>query len=212
MSPIMEQHKIYKMNQQKIWVTSDLHFGHSNIIKYSPKYRGHLTSVDEMNRELVTNFNKDVSEDDHTYILGDIGFCSPEKVMDFLKQMNGTKTIIHGNHDRKLIASSAFQDRSQRNLAGIVEDTPYKVISQTVDGKKYGVVMFHFRIANWDGAHHGSIHLYGHEHGGGPVLERRCQDIGVDTNALRPYEMQSLIRRLAKKPHTYEGHHDGSRE
>jgi calcineurin-like phosphoesterase family protein len=195
----------------KIYATSDLHFQHKNIINYCPDSRGHLQSVDEMNDELVRKFNERVTEEDHTYILGDIGFGSPESTMNFLKQMNGTKTIIHGNHDRKLIASSVFQSHDQRRLAGIVEDTPYKVISHTVDGVKYGVVLFHFRIASWDGAHHGSIHLFGHEHGNGPTMTTRCQDIGVDTNQLYPYNLDELIPLLAKKEKAFNGHHDGTR-
>lgn len=194
------------------FVSSDLHFDHKNIIKYCPLSRGHLTSVDEMNEEIITKFNMTVEENDHTFLLGDIGFGAPSRTMDFLKRMNGTKTIIHGNHDRKLISSTEFQNQSQRNLAGIIEDTPYKVISHTLDGAKYGVILFHFRIASWDGAHHGSIHLYGHEHANGPEMSTRCMDIGADTNNLYPHALDSVVRRLSKREMSFNGHHDGSRE
>ena len=164
-----------------------------------------------MNERFITNFNNQVTENDHTYILGDIGFCKPEQTMEFLKMMNGRKTIIHGNHDRELVASSVFQNPEQRRLAGIIEDTPYKVISHTVDGVKYGIILFHFRIASWDGAHHGSIHLYGHEHGNGPVVDARCMDIGVDTNDMNPYLLDSAVRLVCKKDKVVSGHHDGTR-
>ena len=195
----------------KHFITSDIHFGHKNIIKYCPESRGHFTSVDEMNETFINDFNNLVTEEDHTYILGDIGFCKPEQTMEFLKMMNGRKTIIHGNHDRELVKSEVFQNPEQRRLAGIIEDTPYKVISHMVDGVKYGIVLFHFRIASWDGAHHGSIHLYGHEHGNGPVMEGRCMDIGVDTNKMKPYFLDSVVRVLRDKGKTVNGHHDGTR-
>lgn len=195
------------------YISSDLHFDHKNIIKYSPDTRGFLNDVDEMNEYIVKTFNQIVSDDDRLYLLGDIGFGSPERTMDFLKRLNGEKVIIHGNHDRKLVASSIFQQPSQRRLAGIVEDTPYKVISKTVPNGKYGVVLFHFRIANWDGAHHGSIHLHGHEHGNGPQSTTRCMDIGVDTViGMMPYKLDTVVEKLAKRPMHYEGHHDGTRE
>ena len=196
----------------KQFVTSDLHFGHSNIIKYCPDSRGHLTGVDQMNAEIINRFNEVVGKEDHTYILGDFAFCKPEQAMKFMAQMNGTKTLIHGNHDRKLVASMEFRNPSVRRMAGLVEDTPYKVISHSVDGVKYGVVLFHFRIASWDGAHHGSIHLYGHEHGNGPVMTTRCMDIGADTNHLRPYQLDRVVAELAKRELTKSGHHDGNRE
>jgi len=196
----------------KNYVSSDLHFSHKNIIKYCPDSRGHLNSVGEMNEVLINNFNNVLTEEDHIYLLGDIGFGSPESTMEFLKRINGTKTIIHGNHDRKLIASPIFRNPSERRLAGIIEDTPYKVISQTIGGKKYGVVLFHFRIAEWDGMHHGSIHLFGHSHGTGPEQPGRCQDIGVDTNNLMPYNLEDILRKLSNKPMTFSGHHDGARE
>lgn len=181
-------------------------------MKYCPESRGHFNTVEEMNEAIIDNFNSVITEDDHLYLLGDIGFCSPEDTMNFLKRINGTKTIIHGNHDRKLIASSVFQDPSQRRLAGIVEDTPYKVISQTVDGKRYGVVLFHFKIEDWDGCHHGSVHLFGHRHGSGPKYKTRCMDIGVDTNNMMPYNLENTVKMLSKRPVTRIGHHQGDRE
>lgn len=195
----------------KHFITSDIHFGHKNILKYNPASRSQYSSVDDMNEKFVINFNEQVLEEDHTYILGDIGFCKPEQTMEFLKMMNGRKTIIHGNHDRELVASSIFQNPEQRRLAGIIEDTPYKVISHVVDGVKHGIVLFHFRIAAWDGAHHGSIHFYGHEHGNGPVMETRCMDIGVDTNNMNPYHLDSAVRMVRDRAKTISGHHDGSR-
>lgn len=244
----------------KHFITSDLHFDHSNIVAYQPNSRGHILNLDDMdeqlqrdlwnlkinpqllrdkfdvlkviknmsrenrhakefirrmidrmNLELVANFNSQVTEEDHTYILGDIGFGSPERTMDFLKQMNGRKTIIHGNHDRELIKSDVFQNQEQRRLAGIIEDTPYKVVTHTVDGARHGIVLFHFRIASWDGAHHGSIHFYGHEHGNGPVMETRCMDIGVDTNRMLPYHLDSAVRMVRDRAKTVSGHHDGGR-
>lgn len=195
----------------KQFITSDLHFDHRRIIEYCPLSRGHLSSVDEMNEELIQKYNSKVTEEDHTYILGDIGFGKPERTMEFLKRLNGTKTIILGNHDRKLQSSSIFNEPIQRRLAGIVEVDNYKTINQTVGGAKYGVVLFHFRIAAWDGMHHGSIHLFGHAHGSTPDQPGRCMDIGVDTNDLYPYELNQVVLSLSKKPMNYDGHHGGTK-
>lgn len=196
----------------KKFATSDLHFDHKNIIKYSPDSRGHIVSVDEMNVELLLKFNSIVSPEDHTFILGDIAFSSPEKAMNYLRAMNGTKTIILGNHDRKLYRSTIFNDPKERALAGIVEVERDMVISHTVNGKNYGIHLHHHPIESWDGMHHGSIHLHGHEHGNGRIHPGRRKDVGVDTNNLFPYNLDDLVLKLAEKPFTFEGHHDGARE
>lgn len=195
-----------------IFVTSDLHFSHRNIMNYCPWSRGHLESVEDMDREIVEKFNSVVSQTDHTYILGDIGFCSPDKVVEYLKELNGTKTLILGNHDRKLVKSGLLDNKTKMNLCGVTEVREYKVINHKIEDTNYGVVLFHFRIASWDGMHHGSIHLHGHAHGSGPEHPGRCMDVGVDTNNLYPYLLHDVVMKLKDKPTTIEGHHDGSRE
>ena len=54
----------------KIFLTSDLHFGHDREFVW--KVRGY-NSVEEMNEAQVRKWNETVSENDSVYILGD--FC-----------------------------------------------------------------------------------------------------------------------------------------
>ena len=58
---------------------------------------------------------------------------------------------------------------------------------------------FHFPIHfEWDGSHRGSIHLHGHCHGKRTGMEKyRVCDVGVDTNELKPYLLDSLVQRLS---------------
>lgn len=82
-----------------IWFTSDLHFGHKNILDYCNRPFG---SVERMNEMLIHNFNQCVSNDDVTYFLGDIFFCDNELATEILAQMNGTKVLVRGNHDQSV--------------------------------------------------------------------------------------------------------------
>ena len=88
-----------------IWLISDTHFGHANILKFVESetgklVRGHLfDTVEEMNETMVENWNKVVKPGDIVYHLGDVFFGSK---VDFLKlwgRLNGTKRLILGNHD-----------------------------------------------------------------------------------------------------------------
>lgn len=159
------------MNQNiKKWVTSDLHFGHANIIKYCPKTRGHFSSIDEMNNFMIKEWNESVGDNDEVYILGDISFYSVEKTVAILDQLKGKKILIEGNHDYRLVKENSFRSR-------------FKEIHKyyTMKHKGTTVVMFHFPIFHWDQMHYGSVHFHGHVHGSGTGLEEyRIRDVGYD--------------------------------
>ena len=79
-----------------VWLWSDLHFGHANVIKYSHRP---FKDVIEMNTTLVKNFNSLVQPTDISLWIGDIGFgCDPE-INYLIEQCNGYKVLIVGNHD-----------------------------------------------------------------------------------------------------------------
>lgn len=84
-----------------IFVTSDLHFNHDREFVW--KARGY-NSVEEMNEDIIENFNSVVGKDDDVYILGDLclGGGSPislAKNQILIESLNGKLHIIRGNHD-----------------------------------------------------------------------------------------------------------------
>ena len=83
----------------KIFITSDTHFNHSNIIKYCNRP---FTDIKKMNEEIIKRWNSVVSNDDIVYHLGDFGFGSFEELKDIFDKLNGKKYLIMGNHDYKL--------------------------------------------------------------------------------------------------------------
>lgn len=80
-----------------IHIISDTHFFHKSIIPYC---RRPFSSLDEMNRKLIENWNKVVKDDDVVYFLGDFSFGNTEQTRDICNQLKGYKIIIRGNHDR----------------------------------------------------------------------------------------------------------------
>ena len=88
------------------WFTSDTHFGHANIIKYSGRP---FKTLDEMNKELIRRWNERVKSEDLVYFLGDfcfknssggkVGEGTTTKYDEFRSQLNGDIVFIKGNHD-----------------------------------------------------------------------------------------------------------------
>ena len=73
-----------KIQYDKVWFTSDLHFHHRNICRYCNRP---YNSLEEMHEALITNWNSVVKEDDTVFLLGDMGFCGYEKLKELLSRL-----------------------------------------------------------------------------------------------------------------------------
>lgn len=74
----------------KIYFTSDTHFGSSRTLNLS---RRPFSTVDDMDKAMLDNYNSKVTDDDIVYHLGDFGDYK------FAKSMNGHKSLIWGNYE-----------------------------------------------------------------------------------------------------------------
>ena len=179
----------------KTWITSDLHFGHTNIMKFCPKTRGHFKDVDHMNSDMIKVWNQSVQPDDLVYILGDVAFTNAAQAVAILRSLNGSKILVQGNHDSKLVKDIHF-----RNCFQSVHD----YLRITYD-KKYLVVMFHFPIWEWDQMQRGSIHFHGHLHGNDNGMPgSRAIDVGYDATGNVVSCMDEMIKIALKgviRPH-----------
>jgi calcineurin-like phosphoesterase family protein len=79
---------------RNIWVISDTHFGHANIVEYSNRP---FSNVEEMDEFMVTAWNETVKDGDIVYHLGDVYFGN--KGAENLQKLKGRKRLILGNHD-----------------------------------------------------------------------------------------------------------------
>ena len=166
------------------WITSDLHFGHTNIMKFCPQSRARFKNdVDYMNEEMVREWSATIAPKDTVYILGDVAFLPADKAVKIMRRLNGTKILIEGNHDRKLLNDPVFR-------SCFAEVHPYLCITY----EKTRVVMFHYPIAEWDQMHRGAVHFHGHLHGGTSGMEKyRCRDMGMDATGMIAVTMERAI-------------------
>jgi calcineurin-like phosphoesterase family protein len=180
----------------KTWITSDLHFGHKNIMSFCPETRARFRNdVDYMNSAMVEEWNAKVEPGDLVYILGDVAFMSGSDAGRTMLRLNGTKILVEGNHDKKTLKDATFFNAFKE---------VHKYLDINYDGHK--IVMFHYPIAEWDQMHRGALHFHGHLHGGVSGLEKyRALDVGMDSTGEIVISMERAIRLI--EGNLIKGHH-----
>ena len=89
----------------KVLFTSDLHFGHENILRFDNRP---FSTTDEMDAELIRRWNAKVDRGDLVYVLGDMIWKSKnDEAFRIIQSLNGQIILIRGNHDRFLSNSKA---------------------------------------------------------------------------------------------------------
>jgi calcineurin-like phosphoesterase family protein len=140
--------------------TADHHFGHANIIKYCNRP---FSTVEEMDEFYIKQWNSMVSDKDTVYYLGD--FTLNSDASSYIVRLNGRKIIvIPGGHDKRWC-------RNCYNKRVEIEDSIVRYNSK--------LIICHYPIEEWEGKHHGVVHIHGHSHGNGRKIEGRF-DIGID--------------------------------
>lgn len=192
---------------ENIYLTSDTHFGHSNIVKGTSQWENsgkrvrNFNTLEEHNQTLVDNINQLVKEDDILYHLGDWSFGGFKNIMEFRQQLRCKNIhLIFGNHDHHI----------ENNKEGI--QSAFKSVQYYKELKVYNqhLILCHYAMRVWNKSHKGSIMLYGHSHGSLDTLQPeftsptwigdeyfiknyKTMDIGVDTNNLYPYHLDEII-------------------
>lgn len=139
----------------KIFFTSDLHFGHENIIQFDNRP---FDSIEEMDAELIRRWNEKVGKGDLVYILGDfIWRTCNDDAPTLIKSLNGQKILIKGNHDRFL-----HNNKAKEALAGIKD---YDDICVTLENEtNRRCILSHYFMPFYNGHYYGALHLHGHSH------------------------------------------------
>ncbi len=94
----------YNHPNSKIFVISDHHFFHKNIINYE---RTNFNSVIDMHNYMIEYHNRTITNNDVVIFLGDFSFKTNE-IKDILSKLNGHKYLLLGNHDDKKIVNRFY--------------------------------------------------------------------------------------------------------
>ena len=63
----------------RVFITSDTHFCHKNIMSYEPEARGHFHSISEHDEQIIQNWNETVNPNDTVWHLGDVIFGQEDR-------------------------------------------------------------------------------------------------------------------------------------
>ena len=126
----------------------DWHYNHKNILEIDNRP---FLSIEEMNESLIARWNTATQPEDTVYVLGDMFWGSELKAVPVLRQLNGRKVLIKGNHDKAVKSEFCCQ---------FAEISEY---SEIMDGDRH-VVLCHYPIPCFKNHFYGWFHLYAHVH------------------------------------------------
>lgn len=168
----------------KIFFTSDHHFGHNNIIRFSNRP---FADVDEMNRVMAERWNERIGPDDLVYHIGDFALTNKrEWVGELLDSLNGKKHLIVGNHEGAAM-------NHQKKFEWVKDYYELKVPDADVRGGYQRIVLMHYAMRVWHHDYQGTWQLYGHSHGNLPDKEDKLAiDVGVDCHNFYPLSYEEV--------------------
>ena len=165
--------------EQNVWLWSDLHFGHNNIIRFSDRP---FMNLDEMHEHLLANFNEYVKPNDISIWVGDVTFMGNDATNEILDQCNGYKILVVGNHD--------FNKKKLRNL-----NFDEVHLLQHIEVEGVDLVLTHYPMENLPLPY---INVHGHLHAGAGAKHsmKTLQHINVNCefHNYRPINLNEIIR------------------
>ena len=185
----------------KVAFTSDSHYAHDNIIKYSNRP---FANIEEMNTALVNGINEVLPEGGTLYHLGDWSMSKIDYAFEFKNRINKNIEIIliEGNHDDNKLRDPNFR----KLFKGI-----YPLLEVHVNKKR--ITLCHYAMKTFNKMNHGAWHLYGHSHAGLPDDPNQLSlDVGVDSaykilGEYRPFTFTEIADWMSRKTFKALDHH-----
>lgn len=172
-----------------ILFTSDLHFGHKNIIDLCKRP---FADVDEMDAILIDNWNRKVKKNDVVYLIGD-AVWDKKKVAYYMEQLSGKKILVAGNHDSTWVRREEYQKYFE-------EIVPYLEVHLN----SHPITMCHYPMLEWRSSReeskrklgyliHGHIHNRIADEYRQLFLRFNALNAGIDVNSFAPVTFDELI-------------------
>jgi calcineurin-like phosphoesterase family protein len=173
-----------------VWLTSDHHFGHANILGYCDRQ---FANVDEMDEALIKAWNDIVDPKDEVWHLGDFTLGDWKMARSYFLRLNGYINVLSNpwHHDSRWI-----EGFNAAEVYGVKLVEPIAVIPL---GDRKVISLSHYPIEVWDRKHYGSYCAHGHSHG---VLDadrkEAILDVGVDNvyrlfGEYRPFLLEEAL-------------------
>jgi calcineurin-like phosphoesterase family protein/RNAse (barnase) inhibitor barstar len=187
------------------WFTSDLHFGHANIIEYSGRP---FTDAEQMNQSLIERWNELVRPGDDVWVLGDVAMGRITDTLPLVGRLAGNKHLVTGNHDRCWDGLGSRADEwTERYLAAGFADIHQGAIALRLGGHEVLACHFPYRGDSQDFDRYpearpldaGGWLLHGHVHEQWRQRERMI-NVGCDAWDCRPVAEATLVALIEAGP------------
>lgn len=156
---------------RKIFVISDTHFGHENIISYCDRP---FQDVREMDECIADNWCSVVADHDIVYHLGDVymGISGRE----ILPKLSGRKRLILGNHDN---------GKDQNLHAAFQKITMWRMFPE------FGALLSHVPLYP-TALKPGMVNVHGHIHNRQPPTQHHV-NASVEVIGYQPVELEQIL-------------------
>lgn len=193
---------------QKIFFSSDQHFGHRNVLRFCGRpYRDEK----EMGQALIDNWNSVVTNDDIVVSMGDFfWFNDSHSIKKCIDKLNGKEIyLVLGNHDKRESFRRVTDERFH-----IVDGITHIFLrcddTERWYQKTFEIVCSHYPLMTWSHRDRGAINLFGHIHSGWlrscddydqnlPLWKGQQLDVGVDNQNFTPVSFEDVLAQLAQQ-------------
>lgn len=167
---------------QNLFFTSDLHFGHRNVINFCNRP---FTDIKDMSEKLIENWNAVVTNNDIVFVLGDtFWFNDSRTIKKVLEQLNGKEIyILPGNH-----CDFDAYHRVDDPRIHLCQDivclwlTSADFERRHWHRKTMEIWMQHYPMSTWPHRENGAFHFFGHIHSQEGKTEGVDQDLALHWN------------------------------
>lgn len=204
-----------------IYITSDLHFSHSNIIWFCPNTRNRFVTelgidYDELKAKV---YAKDSTLQPHekrqlmapimdymdAQIIQNINEAvKPDDVLYILGDVSFAKVPKTIQILKQLNCKNIILVRGNHDPANSPEfDVCFSEVCdyKEINHSGFKIVMSHYPILEWNRMHHGSIHFHGHTHGSKIAIHQyRSMDVGFDATGKIASTIDELVNQVKNNP------------
>lgn len=179
----------FSTGKGKVWVWSDLHLFHANVIRYCgrPFY-----NTDQMFQTLLENAQSCVGSEDWLLCLGDLSFGFPDRTREFIEAIPGHKALILGNHDVDRPHKLAGIEAMGFDAIADVQDWAAPAGLVDLDGTGVDRVwLTHYPLwSPWLAPGVRNVHGHVHQHN----IGGRCINASIEHTGYAPVLLEDLVR------------------
>lgn len=177
----------------RIFMSSDLHFGHDRMFIWGPRGFESSQEHDEM---IIRNWNSIVGPEDTVYVLGDLMLGDNDYGKCCVERLNGHIKLIRGNHDSNKRWNEVYPTIPNIELVGWADVINYC---------KYHFYLSHFPTLTGnlekESLHQMILCLHGHTHSKDKFYEDRpyIYNVALDANNNTPVLLDDIIEQMKAK-------------